>query len=90
MQNPNSHLDAQNPEHALAFVTPEEHAEYQAWLDSRNPISVPIVANTTAFEVAVKQLDSRAMNLAMEFGFLCRENGMNMDEAKARFQKVSQ
>ena len=36
VDNQHAHLDKQNAEHSLAIVTPEEHAEYCAWLDMVN------------------------------------------------------
>lgn len=35
MSNDFSKLDAQSAESSFAQFTPEEHAEYQAWLDAR-------------------------------------------------------
>jgi hypothetical protein len=32
-ENQHAQLDPQSAESRLAFTTPEEHAEYQAWLD---------------------------------------------------------
>lgn len=99
--NPFGQLDAQSAESHFAQFTPEEHAEYQAYLDAQR--EEIYAAQDSAGDVVPDDVDGSggghqqvmhsvngALASAFEFGYRCAERGMNIQQATSFFYRTIQ